>query len=182
VYLAHLQRDSAGLIVFHDEVEMFSPPSARQGQMGRLLHGIDTAVIGKRTDFAKPFFALQRFLKRRGITVVISDFFEKPETIVKTVEPLRFFGSELVLFHILDAEELEPDVRGPVMLVDLETEEALEVSADFARTEYPPRITAHIAELKSKAKAAGIDYHFLRTDRSLDEGLREYLSVRQRRK
>lgn len=182
VYLAHLQRDAAGLIVFDDEVRSFSPPSARQGQMGRLLHGIDTAVIGKRTDFAKPFVALQRFLKRRGITVVISDFFEKPETIIKTVEPLRFFGSELVLFHLLDAEELEPSVREPVMLVDVETEEALEVSPDYAHTEYPARIAAHIEDLKSRSKAAGIDYYFLRTDRALDEGLREYLFVRQRRK
>lgn len=182
VYLAHLQRDAAGLIVFHDEVENFAPPSSRQGQMGRLMHGIDTAVLGKRTDFAKPFFALQRILKRRGITVVISDFFEKPETIIKTVEPLRFFGTELVLFHLLDPEEIEPNVREPVMLVDLETEEALEVSPDYAKTEYPARLAAHLEELKTKARAAGIDYHFLRTDRPLDEGLREYLFVRQRRK
>ncbi len=57
VYMAHLQRDATGLIVFHDEVSAFAPPSGRQGQMGRLLHVIDTAVMGKRTDFAKPFLA-----------------------------------------------------------------------------------------------------------------------------
>ena len=61
VYLAHLQRDSAGLIVFHDDVRNFIRPSARQGQLMRLLHGVDTAQLGKRTNFARPFFELQQF-------------------------------------------------------------------------------------------------------------------------
>src|SRR5262249_16669682 len=65
VYLAHLQRDSAGLIVFHDDVDNFVRPSSRQGQLMRLLHGIDQAVLGKRTNYKRPFFELQQFLKRR---------------------------------------------------------------------------------------------------------------------
>jgi uncharacterized protein (DUF58 family) len=38
VYLAHLQRDATGLIVFDDEVRNFVQPSSRQGQMMRLMH------------------------------------------------------------------------------------------------------------------------------------------------
>src|SRR5450755_4208089 len=81
VYLAHVQRDSAGLIVFHDEVSNFLRPTSRQGQLMRLLHAISEAELGKRTDFARPFFELQQFMKRSGVTVLISDFFEKPEVI-----------------------------------------------------------------------------------------------------
>src|SRR5438067_8478835 len=108
VYLAHLQRDSTGLIAFHDDVANFIRPSGRQGQLMRLLHGIDNAQLGKRTDFRRPFFELQQFLRRRGITILISDFFESAENIVQTVEPLRFRGNELILFHVLDRSELEP--------------------------------------------------------------------------
>lgn len=182
VYLAHLQRDAAGLVVFHDEVARFSPPSSRQGQLMRLLHGIDTAALGRRTVFERPFFELQRVLRRRGLIVVLSDFFEEPARIVRTIEPLRFHGTDLVLFHLLDPEELAPSLGQPAVFVDMETEEALEVSPDYARNEYRARISGHIEELRNKAQAAGIDYFFLRTDRPLDEGLREYLSVRQRRK
>src|ERR1700744_3093802 len=49
IYLAHLQRDSAGLIVFHDEVSNFVRPSSRQGQLMGLLHAIGEAELGKRT-------------------------------------------------------------------------------------------------------------------------------------
>ena len=181
VYLAHLQRDSAGLIVFHDDVANFIRPSARQGQLMRLLFGVDRAQLGKRTDFRRPFFELQQFLRRRGITVLISDFFEKPDTIVETIEPLRFRGNEVVLFHILDPQELDPNLGGPALLVDMETEEALEASPEYARTEYRDKIRAHLASLQSKAQAAGLDYFLLRTDRPLDTALREYFTIRQGR-
>jgi uncharacterized protein (DUF58 family) len=181
VYLAHLQRDGAGLITFHDQVATFIPPSGRQGQLMRLLHGIDNVQLGRRTDFNRPFVELQHFLKRRGVTILISDFFEKVETIIRTVEPLRFRGNELVLFHVLDPTELAPQLHEPALLLDMETEQAIEATPDYARTEYREKIDLHIEELRSKSRAAGIDYFFLRTDRPLDEGLREYFNIRKRR-
>jgi uncharacterized protein (DUF58 family) len=181
VYLAHMQRDSAGLIVFHDDVSLFIRPSARQGQLMRLLHGIDSAQLGARTDFRRPFFELQQFLRRRGITVLISDLFESPERIIETVEPLRFRGNEVVLFHVLDAQELDPKLGGPALLIDMETSEAIEASPEYARTEYRGKIGAHIESLRSKAQSAGLDYCLLRTDRPLDSALREYFKLRQER-
>jgi len=182
VYMTHLQRDSAGLIVFHDEVAQFVRPSSRQGQLARLLHGIDEARLGKRTDYSHPFIHLQQFLKRRGMTILISDFFEKPEKIVKTLEPLRFRGNELVMFHLLDPRELEPVLGESSLLIDMETDEAMEATPEYAQSEYRQKIKTHLEELESKAQGAGIDYFLLRTDRPLDEGLREYLGIRQRRK
>jgi uncharacterized protein (DUF58 family) len=182
-YLANVQRDAAGLIVFDEEVADYVAPSTRQGQMFRLLHAIEKAAPGTRTDFAKPFFHFQNYLHRRGMVVVISDFYEKPERIVSTVEPLRQRGNEVILFHILDPQEMAPKFRDPVLLVDMENAAAsLEVSPEYARHEYKDRIAAHIAELRDQTKAAGMDYFLMDTSRPLDEGLREYLSIRQGRK
>ena len=74
-YLAiHNQRDAAGLIVFDDEVRNYIRPSTRQGQLHRLLSGLEHAEPRARTDFAKPLHHFQEFLRRRGIVVIISDF------------------------------------------------------------------------------------------------------------
>src|ERR1700690_3721172 len=78
-YLAHAQRDAAGLIVFDENVLNYVAPSARQGQLFRLLHAIEKAEPGTRTDFAKPFVHFQNFLHRRGIVIVMSDFYADPE-------------------------------------------------------------------------------------------------------
>ncbi len=180
-YLAHQQRDAGGLIVFDDEIRNYIAPSSRQGQMQRLLHGIDKAEPRARTDYAKPFIHFQQFLFRRGLVVVISDFYEDPDLVIKTMLPLRYRGNEVILFHILDPEELQPKLKGPALLVDMETHDAMEVSPDYAQNEYRAKIDAHIARLRGEAQKAGIDYFLTVTNRPLDEALREYLVVRQGR-
>ena len=175
------QRDAAGLIVFDDEVRNYIRPSTRQGQLQRLLAGLELAEPQARTDFAKPLNHFQEFLRRRGLVLIISDFYESPEKIIRTVEPLRFHGNEVVLFHLLDPKEIQLDLREPAILVDLETQERLEVTPDYAKNEYRQKMDAHIADLRERTQAAGMDYYLLVTDRPLDGALREYLTIRQGR-
>ncbi len=178
LYLAHLQRDAAGLVVFDDEVRHFVQPSTRQGQLHRLLHGVAEAQAGKRTDLVRPFAHLMDFLRRRGMVVVISDFWEAPEKVIEMVAPLRYRGNEVVLFHLLDPEEIRPKLKHPVMLEDLETGETLEVTPDYAAHEYRDKMNAHLADIESRAKGAGMDYFLVDSSRPLDSALREYLALR----
>ena len=181
-YMAHVQRDAAGLIVFDEAVSNYVAPSTRQGQLFRLLHAIEKAEPGTRTDFAKPFVHFQNFLHRRGIVVVLSDFYERPDVIVKTIEPLRYRGNDVILFHLLDPQEIKPKFREPVVLVDMENSaNALEVSPEYTRDEYPRKIDSHMEALASAVRAAGMEYFLMNTARPLDEGLREYLAVRKGR-
>jgi uncharacterized protein (DUF58 family) len=175
------QRDAAGLIVFDDEIRAYIRPSTRQGQLHRLLSGLEQAEPHARTDFAKPLDHFQQFLRRRGIVVFISDFYDSPEHIVRTVEPLRFHGNEVVLFHVLDPKEIRPEIGEPSTLVDLESQDRIEVTPEYVRDEYRKKFDAHVEELRDKTRAAGMDYHLLVTDRPLDDALREYLSIRQGR-
>jgi hypothetical protein len=151
--------------------------------MQRILHAIEKAEPSEftRTDFAKPFLHFQQFLFRRGIVVVISDFYTDPEEVIKTMLPLRYRGNEVALFHVLDPEEIRPKLGGPALLVDMETEEEMEVSPDYVKHEYRKKIDAHIEGLRDEAKKAGIDYFLADTSRPLDDALREYLMIRQGR-
>jgi uncharacterized protein (DUF58 family) len=175
------QRDAAGLIVFDDEVRNYIRPSTRFGQLHRLLAGLEHAEPRARTDFAKPLHHFQQFLRRRGLVLILSDFYEPPENVIRTVEPLRFHGNEVVLFHVLDPREIEPQLGEPVILVDSETSQRMEVTPEYAHNDYREKIGAHIEELRSRARSAGMDYFLLRTDRPLDSALAEYLTIRQER-
>jgi uncharacterized protein (DUF58 family) len=173
------QRDAAGLIVFDDEVREYIRPSTRPGQLARLFAGLESAEPRARTDFAKPLLHFQNFLHRRGIAIVISDFFEDPETIVRTIAPLRFHGHEVVLFHVLDPQEIRPVMKGSSILVDLETDRKIEVIPEYVKTTYRAKVDAHIEDLRSRTRAAGMDYQLLVTNQPLDSALREYLTLRQ---
>jgi len=181
-YLAiHGQRDAAGLLTFDDEVRNFIRPSTRQGQLPRLLAGLEQAEPRARTDFAKPMRYFPEFLKRRGMVLIVSDFWEAPETLIREIEPLRYHGNEVVLFHVLDPEDVRPKLNGPAILVDLETDQRLEVTPDYGKNEYRAKVEAHMTELKERTLAAGMDYCLLMTDRPLDAALRQYLALRGKR-
>jgi uncharacterized protein (DUF58 family) len=173
------QRDAAGLIVFDDEVREYIRPSTRPGQLSRLFAALEQAEARERTNFTKPLQHFQNFLHRRGIAIVISDFYEQPQTIVDTIAPLRYHGHEVVLFHVLDPEEIRPRLNNSALLVDLETDRRIEVVPDYVKTTYRAKIDAHIEELRTRTRSAGMDYQLLETNKPLDETLREYLTLRK---
>src|SRR5258706_7793049 len=106
-YMASIQRDAAGLIVFDEDVQTYVQPSTRQGQLFRLLHAIEKAEVGTHTDFVKPFVHFQNSLHRRGIAEVMSDLHDDPETVIPTLEPLRSKGNKAALFHVLHSPALK---------------------------------------------------------------------------
>jgi uncharacterized protein (DUF58 family) len=181
-YMAlHNQHDAVGLIVFDDEVRNYVRPSTRAGQFARVLAALELAEPGASTDFAKPTLHFQEFLRRRGLAVFVSDFYESPEVLMRTIEPLRFLGNEVVLLHVLDPQELRPALREPAILIDLETRQQMEVTPDYVKSDYRAKMEAHIAALRARCRAADVDYFLLETDRPLDAMLREYLHIRQAR-
>jgi len=181
-YLAtRKQRDAAGLIVFDDEVREYIRPSTRAGQLHRLLAGLELAEPRARTRFDAALEHFQTFLRRRGIVIILSDFYERPAQVVRAIEPLRFHGNEVVLFQILDPGELRPDLGSATVLVDLETQARIEVTSEYALRAYRDRIAAHVAALRDAARAAGLTHHLLVTDQPLDAALRQYLQIRQGR-
>ena len=180
-YMGSAQRDATGVIVFDDRVRNYIPPSSRQGQLVRVLHAIEAAQPGTTTDFSKPFLHFQQFLHRRGIVAVISDFYDDPDRVIGNIEPLRYHGNDVALFHVVDPVELEPKFTDPVVLEDMETKTTLEVSPEYANNEYRARFQRHVDALRTAAQRSGLDYTMMDTSRPLDQGLREYLTLRQRK-
>lgn len=181
IYLAVQQRDAAGLILFDDEVRQFIPPASRVGHLQKVLHAVEKAEVGQHTNFAKPFQQFLEFIRQRGLVIVVSDFYADPETVIQTIAPLRWKKNEVVLFHILDRQELEPSILGPSTMIDLESGDAIEVTPEYLKTEYRAKMSQHIEDLKSKAQGAGMEYFLMPTDKPLDAGLREYLAARKGR-
>ncbi len=147
--------------------------------MHRLLAGLEQAEARARTDFAKPMRYFQEFLKRRGIVLIVSDFWESPESIVRTIEPLRYHGNEVVLFHVLDPEDVRPEIEWPVHPVSTWKPRSSSKSPPITpSTSIAKKFEAHLADLRDRTQAAGMGYYLLMTDRPLDDALREYLTLR----
>ncbi len=181
-YLSTRQHDAVGAIIFDEKVRDARPPSYRPGHLQSILHMIDNAEASTGTDLRLPFDHFQQYVTKRGLVVIISDFYYDPEKVMEAVRPLAYQGQDVAFFHVLDPAEIEPNIGESTVLEDMETGELMEVSSSFARREYPAKIKSHMDKLKSEVQGAGADYVLLNTAEPLDEALREYLTFRQRRR
>jgi len=179
-YLAIHQRDAVGLLLFDTDIQDRIPARTRRGQLPYILHMLDRARTGRGTDFAGSLRKVGQFLRRRGIVVLISDFYEAPDTVMRSVRGLQFGGNDLILFHILDPGEIEFPVDTPVQLEDLETGERLEVVPESMAQQYRGLVQEHIQKLQHECRSSRIDYTMLNTTSPLDHALFAFLSARER--
>ena len=180
-FLASRQHDAVGCMVFDEEVRDYREPSSRSGKLQGVLHCIDAASAATGTKFDKPFDKFREQINRRGLVAVISDFYCDTEDLLSGVRPLAWQGQDVVLFQVLDPQELDPEFKTNVLLEDLETGEAVEVAPRFMKDDYPQRIRSHVAAISKAAAGIGADHVLVSTNDSLDQALRNYLLFRQRR-
>jgi uncharacterized protein (DUF58 family) len=180
-YLAARQHDAVGLIVFDDEVRAHRRPSSRPGHLQGILHAIDEAAPGAGTELDVPFARFREFQKGRGLVAVISDFYFEPDAILSGVQPLAYQGQDVILFQLLDPQELEPELKESAVMEDMETGETMEVSPIFMHSRYRDRMGQHIDAVDKAARRAGADYALVNVAEPLDAALRNYFLFRQRR-
>ena len=181
-YLATRQHDAVGLVLFDEKIREVRKAAFRPRHLQSILHALDRANAETGTDLDAPLQVLRRLIRRRGLVAMISDFFVDPERIVRSLRALTFQGQDLVLFHLLDPEELNPGLGSAALIEDMETGEEMEVSPDFARRVYPGLVRDHVEAMRDSASGEGADYVLLNTGEPLDLALREYLLFRQRRR
>jgi uncharacterized protein (DUF58 family) len=181
-YMASRQHDAVGCILFDEEVSHYQPPSTRSGRLLGVLHAIDRAQPSRGTNLEKPFQHFRQFSNRRGMVVVISDFYCDAEQMIEGVRPLAFNGQDIILFQLLDPGELKLGFSEATLLEDIETGNAVEISKQFIKDHYSERVQAHVRSLRDAAASIGADHVLVDTSEPLDQALRNYLMFRQRRK
>lgn len=180
VYLAHRQHDAVGLLTFNDAIQLYRPPTARATGVRAVYHALDEARPVGGSNWQLPLEHIQGQLKKRGLLVVISDFYAEPDDLAQVLKGLAARGHDLLLVHVLEPAELTPKLDRAATLEDAETGEVMEVSAEEIREAYPTRLAGHLDALKTLALSMG--GHYLQVDSAepLDRALAGYLRFRAR--
>jgi uncharacterized protein (DUF58 family) len=177
-YLATRQRDRVGIITFDEDIVSHVPPSAKHFDM--VLHTLDRAKAERPGHLSAPLHKMAEHFKRRGILLLISDFYDEPDAILDGIKPLKFLGNDLIVFHVLDPQEISFDYEDASAFEDLESREQIPVVPQSFRAEYRRLIQEHIASLQAKFSEQRIDYALLNTSEPLDRALFSYLSSREK--
>jgi uncharacterized protein (DUF58 family) len=176
-HLASRQRDKVGLVSFDSDLVDYVPPSARR--RNAILQALDRARGEGQGDLTKAIPRLSERLGRRGIVVVISDFYASPADVAVALDSLRVRGHDVIALQVLDPLERDLALSDPAVLEDLETGERMPVTPK-GRAAYRRLVDAHVAALTRALGDRRIDYDCFVTDRPLDDMLWRYLSHRAR--
>jgi uncharacterized protein (DUF58 family) len=159
-YLMQKQRDAAGLATFDERIRTVIAPGTRPGHLNAVVHALTAVTVGSATD--------------AGLAL-------NPDRIVRGLKHLRFRGSDVLVFHLLDHAELTFPFESPARFRDMEDGLEVLISPAEIRQGYLASINGLVDTYRRELRAAGIDYRLVDTSQPLDESLLEYLATRSRR-
>jgi uncharacterized protein (DUF58 family) len=181
-YMMLHQMDAVGLITLDTKVRSIIPPKASPKHLLQVLTTLEKTQPGGETAMAPLWHELAgHHLKRRGMVIILSDFFDRLDDLVKALQHLRHRHHEVMLLHILAPEELDFPYKRLTQFRNLElTADKVLVDARLLRDDYLANFERFRTELKDRAGKLRVDYHVMRTDEPVDRALGIYLSRRQR--
>jgi uncharacterized protein (DUF58 family) len=181
-FLMNRQRDATGLIAFDERIAFRLPARSRSGHLHALLLALERLRPGTRSDVGRPLHQLAEALLKRSLVVLISDLLDDPAPVIKGLRHLKFRGTDVVVFQVLDPNELTFPFRGASRFTDLESADEVTADPESVRTAYLRELASLTLRYDRELRGAGIDYVQLDTSQSLDFALLAYLAARARRK
>jgi uncharacterized protein (DUF58 family) len=179
-FLMNRQRDAVGLMAFDQHIVEMLAASARPGHLRALLLTLDRLRPGRATDVSKPLHQLADSLSRRGLVVLISDLLDDPAAVIRGLKHFQYRGTDVIVFHVLDPDEVEFPFERATRFEDLETSEQVMAVPGLVREHYRDRIGQLVGQYRRELGAGGIDYQLLKTTDALELALLSYLSTRAR--
>lgn len=177
------QNDATGMVALNGatEVPEFIRPSQRPSQLGLMLRHLEGLEPTRKTCLAQLLDQAARLIHRRSMVLLFSDLLEDAEEVGVGLKHLRFLGHEVIVFQVLDSDEIDFPFREPRIFEDLETGVRRVVSPDAVREQYIARFQAFMSSYSSLFQSLEIPHCIVRTDANPWQALALFLAERKRR-
>ena len=179
-YLVLLQRDAVAISMFDQETREYLPRTDSLGKIHHIMNRLAAFESTQKTNLGTAMADLARIAKARGIIIVLSDLYDDEEGFERGLQQLRFGGHEVIVFHVLDPEELDFSFKGRVQFIGLEGAPTIEMSPADIRKSYLKEIEAMRLRMRLACDRTGSHYVLANTGHSLAETLSGYLVFRHR--
>jgi uncharacterized protein (DUF58 family) len=174
------QRDAVGLGLFDSELKKLMPPRSAGSYLQTILRELDTNTGGEDTKIQPVLHAMADRLKRKGLIILISDLYDDPDEVLSGLRHFRYNQHEVLVFHLLDPQELNFEYDGDVEFEDMESGEKIRTYPWYIKAEYKEALKSFEKKYRNLCREHQIDYQLMGTDQSLDVALMEFLIKRQK--
>ncbi len=178
IYLMLNQQDSAGLALYSDEIESYMPPRSAKVYLSALLKNLENIKPSKKTETADCLNIIAEKIKRRGLVIIISDFFDDPEKVISALKRFHYKKNEVIVFQLLDPVEKNFAIGRDAIFVDMETGEEMTTQPAQIQKAYMKTMKDFLEKIKSECLSFGIEYNLIDTKTPFDKALLSYFKKR----
>jgi uncharacterized protein (DUF58 family) len=179
-YLMIQQQDAVGAMLFADHPLAYVPPRAVRSHLDALLKTFASARPQGKTKLGPVLHELAERIKRRGLIVLCSDLWDEPAEVLKGLQHFHHRHHEVVVFHVLDPDEIEFPYSDTTTFVDSETGERLTTEPWEIARRYRERLEAWSDVYRRQCREQRMDYVRIDTRTPFDQALLAYLEKRAR--
>ncbi len=179
-YLMIQQQDAVGISLYSDKIEKYLPPKASRIYLHTILSALHNIESSNKTETALCLNTIAQKIKKRGLVIVISDFFDDVKKIIAALKHFKHKKNEVLIFQVLDPIEKSFAFGNDAIFVDRETSEEITTQPNQIQKSYQTAMKDYLHQMKSECLNNGFEYNLIDTTTSFDKALFAYFKKRQR--
>lgn len=179
-YLMNKQQDAVGLALYSEKVTKILPPKASKTYLQELLKQLSSITAAEKTNTASSLGEIAEKIRRRGLVIIISDFFDDIDTVVKSLKKFSYKKNEVIVFQILDPLERSFAFGKDAIFKDMETLEEMTTQPYQIQKAYKEAMLEFTGKIKRECLNANFDYNLIDTSTPFDTALYTYIQKRTR--
>jgi uncharacterized protein (DUF58 family) len=179
-YLMLHQQDAVGLLLFADSIRRFVPSRSVLRHLRVILRELELAEPGTATDVGTCLSQVADRIRRRGLVIVLSDLLDEPEQVLQGLKHFRYKQHDVIVFQILDEDELAFPFNDEIGFVDMETGEEVIAQSWVVAGEYRKTVADWSDAYRRTCGEQQIEFVQLTNRTPFDRALLSFLEKRAR--
>jgi uncharacterized protein (DUF58 family) len=180
-YLLLRQQDAVGCLAFDESIRVRVPQRTKRSHLNSIVAALAAAQPAEKTDLQTILRGAAETYPRRGLMILISDLLVDRVGLFKGLKLLRQHGHDVLVFHVMDDDELDFSFSGPTRFEGLEMPLHLSCNPRALREGYLEAVGKYLEQVRHGCAQGDVDYVLLRTSQPLDAALAAFLNQRQAR-
>lgn len=179
-YLMIKQQDAVGLALYAEQIRKLIPPKSSKTYLNEIFKSLSQVKPSDKTNTSLSLNEVAEKIKRRGLVIIISDFFDDIDSVVSSLKHFSYQKNEVIVFQLLDPLERSFAFGKDAVFKDMETDEEMTTQPYHIQKAYKEAMNDFVAKIKSECLNANFDYNVIQTDTPFDKALFSYIQKRAR--
>ena len=179
-YLMIRQQDAVGLSLYSEKINKYLPPKASKAYLQEILKSLSETQASDKTNTASSLHSIAEKIKRRGLVIIVSDLFDDISSVLTALKHFRYKKNEVIVFQILDPQEMNFAFGTDAIFKDMETEDEITTQPYQIQKAYEEAMLEFVGRIKAECLNSNIEYNLIETSMPFDKALFSYIQKRSK--